>query len=531
MLITALGQADRGAILCTIAYLFGYSGVLFALMQVKSRIFRLIIAFFWMFSVQLYQLSWLGTTTYHGFAIIWVYLWMVSWFAFQFMLIALFLPKTKNLTFSRGAAMAALWALFEVRRLHFLCGFPFNNTGLVLTATPYTMQMASLFGIFGLSFWVILTSACGARFFRDRTLFSGASWTVIAAVPLAFSVYHINRHMPKLKEAKYLNVASLQTGLAVEQKWRFPHDEGTYIETLEQWKNIFAYFADLKHETFDLIVLPEAALPGEAFYPEIEFKAVVDEVFKFNNRLPALTEPYAEADRKGRWYVSHAWIGQALSNLYKSELIMGLIDHDEELDESYNSAFHFVPFRETIHRYNKRVLVPLAEYLPLPMMGSFLEKYGITEFFTPGKKAKVFTGEVPLAVSICYEEGYSNLMREARLLGAQLFVNVTNDGWFPKSRLPQEHFNLGRVRSVENGVPVVRSCNTGVTGIVDSLGFVQGAMPETDSSGKLNSGIIFASLSSYQYPTLYSYFGNPLIVVISSLILLWFFSYRKALNL
>ena len=530
-MLAALGQPDRGLIVCIFAYLFGYSGFFFALMSVKSRFLRLCFSFLWMFGVQLHQLSWLGTTTYHGAAIVLVYLWMAAWFAIHLAIVALFIPKTKNITYSRGAAMASLWAIFEVSRIHTFCGFPFNNLGLVLTSSPYSMQVASVAGIFGLSFWVVLCAAWGARFFRDRRVLSGVVWGSVVFIPFLFSLYQIYDHLPKLEKEKQIKVAAVQTGLAVEQKWRFPKDEGTYIEPFDQWKGIYSLMANANQDSFDLIVLPEVALPGPAFNADLPFNAVVEEIIKFDHRLPALSERVAESDPKGRWYVSHAWMGQALANLYKSELVMGLLDQNEDLDEYYNAAFHFVPFRDSVHRYEKRVLVPLAEYLPLPIMKSFLDKYGITDFFTPGRQAKVFMGQTPLSVSICYEEGYSNLMREARLLGAKLFVNVSNDGWFPKSRLTQEHFNLGKVRCVENGVPLVRSCNTGVTAVVDSLGFVRDSMAEVNSRGEINTGIVISSVSSYGYSTLFSYFGNSLIVVISILILLWFFLYRKTLKL
>lgn len=531
LFIVAFGQPDRGLLICSISYVFGYSSILYLLMQLKSRTLRFILAFFWMYGVQLEQLNWLATTTYHGNGILVVYLALGSWFAAHFAILSLFLPKSRNLTYTRCLAKGSLWVLFEVSRLHVLCGFPFNNVGLVLTASPYTMQMAALFGVFGLSFWVILTSAIGVKFFKSRDKKCGIIWASLLMLPAVFGYFHIQYHEMKSSGQKKLDIALIQTGLAVEQKWCFPNSPDTYVDPFDQWKNIFAALQKTGKEAFNLIVLPEVALPGEAYYADIEYKEALEEIIHYSNRLPPLMEPYAEKDFAGNWFVSHVWMAQAIANRFKSELIVGLIDRDDKLEEVYNSAFHFVPFRTTIHRYEKRVLVPLAEYLPLPVMKSFLEKYGITEFFTPGKKAKVFKGEVPLAVSICYEEGYSNLMRESRLLGANLLVNVTNDGWFPKSRLPQEHFNLGVVRAVENGVPIVRACNTGITAAVDSLGRIQCVLKDVDKQGNPMSGIVTTSLGMYTYPTLFSLFGNSLIVLISVVILLGFIVYRRTLYL
>ena len=137
----------------------------------------------------------------------------------------------------------------------------------------------------------------------------------------------------------------------------------------------------------------------------------------------------------------------------------------------------------------------------------------IVDFFTHGKEAKVFEGNCPLNISICYEECFSHLMREGKLNGAKLFVNVTNDAWYPSSRLPLKHFDLGKLRAIENGVPLVRACNTGVTAAVDSLGRVV----DTLGNEKLEwqKGVLFVPLDLYSYPTLYTYFGDYLIVAIS----------------
>ena len=80
------------------------------------------------------------------------------------------------------------------------------------------------------------------------------------------------------------------------------------------------------------------------------------------------------------------------------------------------------------------------------------------------------SSSVKISPSICMEEMYSFIVRGGRLLNADLLLNITNDGWYPNSRLPKQHFDHGRIRAVENGLPLVRACNTGVTGAVDALG-------------------------------------------------------------
>jgi len=151
----------------------------------------------------------------------------------------------------------------------------------------------------------------------------------------------------------------------------------------------------------------------------------------------------------------------------------------------------------------------MAEYQPFGISKSFLTKYGIASFFTPGNGAKVFIGKVPFSVSICYEEGYAHLIQEGRREGAELLINVSNDGWFPNSRLPEEHFNLGRVRAVENGVFVLRACNTGVTAAVDPFGRILSLMKEDDGAG-----VQAITINQFSYPTIFSVCGNGLILTV-----------------
>ncbi|MBI3211753.1 MAG: hypothetical protein HYZ47_03605 [Simkania negevensis] len=124
-------------------------------------------------------------------------------------------------------------------------------------------------------------------------------------------------------------------------------------------------------------------------------------------------------------------------------------------------------------------------------------------------------GKVPESISICYEETFSHLIREDRLKGAKLLINLTNDAWYPSSTLPLQHFYHGKVRALENGVPLVRACNSGVTAAVDSLGRVIGIFQGSKGESQWEQGPLFASLSLYSYTTLYSLVGNAPLLFLS----------------
>src|SRR3990167_5200265 len=142
-----------------------------------------------------------------------------------------------------------------------------------------------------------------------------------------------------------------------------------------------------------------------------------------------------------------------------------------------------------------------------------LASFGVYSSFDPGKESKIFHSHVPIGISICLEETFGHLIRRCRLLGAELFVNITNDVWFPHSKLPEQHFHHGRVRSVENGVPILRSCNTGITGAIDCFGRVVKVLPKSETQ-------VYAmhlTLPMQSYRTLYSLWGDAGILTISSL--------------
>jgi apolipoprotein N-acyltransferase len=117
-------------------------------------------------------------------------------------------------------------------------------------------------------------------------------------------------------------------------------------------------------------------------------------------------------------------------------------------------------------------------------------------------------------------------MRVSRTKGASLFINLTNDNYYPFSRLPKQHFDHARLRTVENGVPLVRACNTGITAAIDSLGRVKGELEELDGNKKLQAGVLALSLPLYHYKTLYTYWGDGCLLAICFLSLAFSFLFK-----
>ena len=134
------------------------------------------------------------------------------------------------------------------------------------------------------------------------------------------------------------------------------------------------------------------------------------------------------------------------------------------------------PQGAVVLRYHKMRLVPFGEYVPiqsvLTLGGRFSAKL-VREVgeFTPGQEYAV--GPVdghPISAFICYEAIFPDLVREFAGGGAQLLVNITNDGWYGRTSAPYQHFAMAKFRAVENERYLVRAANTGITAVVDPHG-------------------------------------------------------------
>jgi apolipoprotein N-acyltransferase len=193
--------------------------------------------------------------------------------------------------------------------------------------------------------------------------------------------------------------------------------------------------------------------------------------------LPELKAPLALeiSTKEGKvWQVTNGYFCQALANIFNADLVTGLQDDqwvkDDEM-RSFSSGIYFFPGGEVGLRYEKQVLLPMAEYIPFDFCKEYAKEYGISSSFCKGLEAKVFPGcKAPFGLCICYEETYGHLMRENRVKGAEVLINLTSDVWYPNSSLPKRHFDHARLRSVEMGIPLLRACNTGITAAINSVG-------------------------------------------------------------
>jgi apolipoprotein N-acyltransferase len=489
--IVALGQSAWVPALGILAGCCGYA----LFWRITTRFWP---AMLWFAVVQAVQISWMTETTYMG-PLIWVvYLFLIAAMGAQFGLLSYLIPT--QLTWRSILGLASLWTLLEWVRLFFLSGFAWSFAGTALAASATALQWASLWGIYGLSFWVILVNLVVYQ--RRSQLFAAC----LALLPYGFGAWMLSQE-PK---EETLSVLLVQTSFLAEEKQHMPGREELYLFPIEQWDRMLSAFP--QKEKIDLIVFPENSASGSIFYP-LYLGKEVEQLWKkhFGVEACANLPPHGPFE-----YLSNAFIAQALANHFQADLIASFQENDLEHKASYNSAFFFQPNQLEPQRYAKRILLPLAEYLPFSQwqwLRNFVaNEYGISSHFHAGERDGLFTAQRVMGISICCEETFSQFARTARQQGAELLVGISNDIWFPDSKLAQQHLDLSRIRAAENGCPAVRACNAGISAAIDSFGQV------VDSFDNPNiEEALYVKLPVAARNTLYSWWGDEMILGLSLL--------------
>jgi apolipoprotein N-acyltransferase len=205
-------------------------------------------------------------------------------------------------------------------------------------------------------------------------------------------------------------------------------------------------------EKLDLIVWPESPAP-------------------FFSSDPLFRNPVSEMARTTHSWVVTGSIGSTLA-----------ARNSGSTPEVFNSAALVSPAGEWTARYDKVHLVPFGEYLPFPWLFSFAG--GLTkevgEFTKGTSRAPLDAGNKPLGIFICYESVFPDEVRQFANQGAQVFVNLSNDGWYGDSGAYAQHLNQTRMRAIENDRWILSATDTGVTASIDPYGRTVARLPRKE---------------------------------------------------
>jgi apolipoprotein N-acyltransferase len=402
---------------------------------------------------------------------------------------------------NRRALLAApfLWVAVELARTR-VTGFPWNLLGTAQVDNISLSRISTWTGVYGVSFEIMLVNVAVAAAFlvprRKRNTLLIASLTAAAVLQAGRLV-----DAPALPADRAALL--VQENIPVDATWTRDTFERTLQELTDlsvkaAGSNLSAASATTPGK-INLIVWPESPAP-------------------FFTTDPLFREPVSQmASAAHSWVVTGA-IGSTPA-----------MQSGRSASQVFNSAALISPSGDWSARYDKVHLVPFGEYLPFPRLFAFAG--GLTrevgEFGTGASRAPLDAGNAKLGVFICYESVFPGEVRQFADQGAQVLVNLSNDGWYGDSGAYVQHLNQTRMRAIENDRWILSATNTGVTASIDPYGRTVARLPRKER------GALIAPYALTSVTTFYTRHGDWfcwLCAIISAAALVTRFSFFKRIK-
>jgi apolipoprotein N-acyltransferase len=449
------------------------------------------LAFFWT------ALSWLTTVTVLGWFVLQFY--MAIYFALWAWFCGLLRPREARRQLSAGKwdqmlaearstaalprspwtkstnnlllafLLAAAWATQEWLRGWVFSGWGWNGLGVALHDTWPLIQIAEFTGVAGLSFMVafanvILVTTAYRLVLEARTHTTRPHFDLTLTMAAIVGVLTFGLRASQVSApTKPLRVAAVQSNVPQNQKF----DPQFTTKIFDKFRRL-SEIALRSNPPPDLLIWPESSMPG-----------------------PVLGEP--ESNR----------FVMDLAASAESDLLLGTID--EENRDVYNAALLISDGGERVQVYRKVHLVPFGEYVPgrhrVPLLARIVGDQ-VPGDFSAGREYTVFSltnSDVQVAPLICFEDTIGELVRQFVLPtetnpGANLLVDITNDGWFLHSAGSHQHLANAIFRCVETRRPMVRAANTGVTCFVNQSGRITQVLRD-ESGSTFTEGVLTGEIN------------------------------------
>jgi apolipoprotein N-acyltransferase len=364
--------------------------------------------------------------------------------------------------FSRRALLLApfAWVAVELARTR-ITGFPWNLLGISQVDNIPLAHIATVSGVYGLSFEIMVVNTALAAAFVLRTargerskrkpllLASTAAIVVLQAGRLISPPALPTDHTARLVQE---NIPVLQGN-----DWTKEYFEGTLRD-----------LSRISLSASGSNAIGQNQLPASSA-PSVRPHLIV---------WPESPAPFYSTDPMFRDAVSNIARQVQTWMLVGSLGIRNAGDTPERATELFNSGMLVDPAGEWVGRYNKMHLVPFGEYVPFKRVFGFAG--GLTKEvgdFSPGTSRAALQAGNELGVFICYESIFPDEIRQLAANRAEVFVNISNDGWYGDSGAYAQHLKQARMRAVENDRWLLRDTNTGVTASVDPYGRVVASIP------------------------------------------------------
>jgi apolipoprotein N-acyltransferase len=354
------------------------------------------------------------------------------------------------------------WVFFEWLRSWIFTGLPWNLMGYGLSFSIAMLQISSVIGVLGLSFIVVYCSTGFAHILNNENDLFKRHLLITSSILIAmlgFGKQRLNQYSVNLTNT---SIRLVQPSIPQTDKW----DIDEFIDGLQKHIKLSTINSSTDPQ---IIIWSEAAVPTEIYNPEL--LKIISHYLKPTQTL--ITGATSEKKANG-----------------ETKLYTGMygIDSNGNIVFEYDKI-HLVPFGEYI---------PLKEYIPIQIPIKKLT-HGLVDFSKGRQLQSIVLNNLKIKPLICYEVIFSEEVRSNNQ-NADLIINITNDAWYLNSSGPYQHFHMAQMRAVENGLPLIRSANNGISAIIDPLGrvlkqtkfneitYIDGYIPD-----KLSNSTIYSS--------------------------------------
>ncbi len=355
--------------------------------------------------------------------------------------------------FSRRALVLApfAWVAVELARTR-ITGFPWDLLGITQVDNIPLSHLATVTGVYGLSFEIMVVNTALAAAFVIRAERGRRSprKPLLLATAAAIIVLQAGRLIspPVLSTDHTARLVQQNIPVLQGSDWTKEYFESTLRDLSRVSLTPPSLNSPTPPARPDLIVWPESPAP-------------------FYTTDPAFRETVSNIAREAQTWMLVGSLG-----------IRNAAESPGRATRLYNSGSVVSPGGEWVGRYDKMHLVPFGEYVPFKRVFGFAG--GLTQEvgdFSPGSSRAPLQAGSKLGVFICYESIFPDEIRQLAANGAEVFVNISNDGWYGDSGAYAQHLKQARMRAVENDRWLLRDTNTGVTASIDPYGRVVSTIP------------------------------------------------------